>query len=261
MTANQPGNGLVRRLSSGIPGLDQMLGGGYLDGSSTLVAGAPGTGKTTMGLHFIAAGVAAGERGVFVTFEYLPQQIYRDAAARGWDLQGWEAKGLVRLICTTPDVLLAETRPGETLLDEVMREVGAQRLVIDSMAHFEFLGHPESQLRTELAGLMNHLRIGNVTTLITHEIPDIIGPAVRISGFGLEFLVDSVVVLRYVELEAELQKAINVLKLRGSDHDRHYRKLVLSKTGMAVEALFAGVENISGGSARRTVQQRARELI
>ncbi|MES2155065.1 MAG: ATPase domain-containing protein [bacterium] len=250
-----------RRMLTGIPGLDQMLGGGLFEGNATLIAGAPGTGKTTAGLHFIAAGVAAGETGVLVTFEYLPQQIYRDAARRGWDLRAWEDKGLVRILCTTPDVLLAESAPGITLLDEAIRDIGAKRLVIDSMTHFEFMGHDGPRLREEMAGLMNHLRLVDVTTLITHEIPDIIGPAVRVSEYGLEFLVDSVIILRYVELEGELQKAINVLKCRGSDHDRHYRRLALTEKGMVVEALFAGIENISGGSARRSVAQRARELI
>ncbi len=261
MTSTIALGALARRLSTGVAGLDLMLGGGLFDGSATLVAGAPGTGKTTLGLHFIAAGVAAGQKGVFVTFEYLPEQIYRDAARRGWDLKGWEEKGLVRLVCTTPDILLTETKPGKTILDDLVSEIGAKRLVIDSMTHFEFLGHPPAKLREELSGLMNHLRIMDVTTLVTHEIPGIIGPALTISDYGLEFLVDTVILLRYVELEAELQKAINVLKFRGGDHDRHYRKLILAEKGMAVEAQFTGIENISGGSARRTIQQRARELI
>jgi circadian clock protein KaiC len=108
---------------------------------------------------------------------------------------------------------------------------------------------------------MNHLRLLDVTTMVTHEIPDIIGPAVRVSEYGLEFLVDAVILLRYVELEGELQKALNVLKFRGGGHDRHYRKLALTERGMAIESQFAGVENISGGSARRAIRERARELI
>lgn len=255
------GKFVARRLSTGVRGLDAMTGGGLPEGSATLVAGAPGTGKTTAGLHYLAAGVAAGERGVFVTFEYLPQQIYRDAARRGWDLQGWEEKGLVRIVCTTPDVLLAETSPGKTLLDELISEVGAKRLVIDSMTHFEFLGHAPDRLREELAGLMNHLRILDVTTLVTHEIPDIVGPAVRVSEFGLEFLVDAVILLRYVELDSEMQKAVMVLKFRGGAHDTHYRRFALVDAGMQVESPFTGVENISGGAARRALKERAKELI
>ncbi len=253
-------NGSSKRMSSGVKGLDDMIGGGFLPGDATLVAGSPGTGKTTFGLHFIAAGVAAGEPGVFVTFEYLPQQIYRDAAKRGWPLDRWEKEGRARLVCTTPEVLLAD-EGGTSILDDVVREVGAKRLVIDSMAHFEFSSDAGGRLRERIAGLMNHLRLLDVTTLVTHEIPQIVGPAVSVSSFGLEFLVDNVIVLRYVELEAEMQKAINVLKFRGGDHDRKFRPLRQTENGISITSEFRGVENISLGSARRSLAQRAQDLI
>ncbi len=249
------------RLATGVRGLDEMLGGGFARGDTNLVAGSPGTGKTTLGLHFIAAGIQAGEPGVFVTFEYLPQQIYRDAAKRGWPLEQWEQEGKLRVMCTTPDVLMSEVDKGLTLLDEEVNEVGAKRLVIDSMTHFEFLGLEAHQLRERLGGLVNHLRLLDVSTIVTHEIPQIMGPTVRLSNFGLEFLVDSVIMLRYVELESELQKAINVLKFRAGDHDRRFRAYRQTDKGIEIQSAFEGVENIGGGSARRTVAQRARELI
>jgi circadian clock protein KaiC len=246
---------------TGIAGLDTMLGGGLLPGDATLVAGSPGTGKTTLGLHFIAAGVEAGEPGVFVTFEYLPQQLYRDAAAKGFALREWDDAGKVRVICTTPDVLLARSPGGDSILDEAVRSVGARRLVIDSMAHFEF-AQPDTQgLRTEMAGLLNHLRLLDVTTLLTHEVPQIVGPTVNISSWGLEFLVDNLILLRYVELEGVMDKALNVLKFRGGDHDRSYRVLRTTSRGIVVEAGFVGVENISTGSARRGLADRAKDLI
>jgi circadian clock protein KaiC len=249
------------RLSTGVPGLDAMVGGGFLPGDATLVAGSPGTGKTTLGLHFLAAGVKAGEPGIFVTFEYLPQQIYRDALKKGWPLQQWEAENRVRLVCTTPDILLAEGDRRDTILDGLIRDLGAKRLVIDSMSHFEFHGPSGGDLRERLAGLVNHLRLLKVTTLMTHEIAQIIGPTVTLSNYGLEFLADNLIILRYVELGGEMQKACNVLKFRGGAHDRKYRRLDLTDQGIAIQSDFAGVENISGGSARRSVQQRAQELI
>lgn len=249
------------RLSTGIPGLDAMIGGGVLLGDSTLVAGSPGTGKTTLALQFIAAGCQRGEKGVFVTFEYLPQQIYRDAERRGWPLRKWEDEGLVRLLCTTPDLLLAETKPGTTIVDEAVRALGAKRLAIDSMTHFEQMGGSGIELRNRIAGLMNHFRLLNVTTFLTHEIPQIIGPSMALSGYGLEFLVDNIIILRYVELEGELHKAVNVLKFRGGAHDRKYRVLDLTDRGIAVKADFSGVENISAGTARRTIAERVREIV
>ena len=249
------------RAATGIPGLDKMLGGGFFHGDAVLVAGSPGTGKTTLGLHFTAEGVKAGENTVYVTFEYLPQQIYRDAEAKGWDMKGWEEQGKVRLLCTTPDMVLAESGAELGILEEAIKEIGAKRLVIDSMTHFEFLGLERHDMRTQLSGLMNRLRLSGVTTLLTHEIAEIVGPAVRVSDWGLEFLVDTVILLRYVELEGELVKACNILKFRGGDHDRRYRRVVLGPKGMSIEADFAGIEDISRGSARRTVQERARGLI
>lgn len=249
------------RIPTGVAGLDAMLRGGLRAGDSTLVVGSPGTGKTTLGVQFVAAGIERGEPAVFVTFEYLPQQIYLDAARKGFPFQKWEAEDRLRLVCTTPDVLLASPEEGESLLREAVREIGAKRLVIDSMAHFEFSDRPNAKLRQEISGLMNHLRMLGVTTLLTHEAAQIVGPTVRLSDWGIEFLVDNVVMLRYVEVDGQLQKAINVLKFRAGDHDRHYRLLSLGERGMSVEAEMKGIENISGGAAHRSVLKRAQELI
>jgi circadian clock protein KaiC len=247
--------------ATGVPGLDAMLGGGLLRGDANLVAGSPGTGKTTLALHFLAEGARLGEPTVFVSFEYLPQQLYRDAKQRGWDLRALEDRGLARVICTTPEVLLGETSGGSTLLQDCIRDIGAKRLVIDSLTHLEFLDKNAHQLRAETAGLMTRLRMMDVTALLTHEVPEIIGSGVRISQYGVEFLVDTIILLRYLELEGELQKAVGVLKHRGSDHDRRYHRMNLVERGMEVEGAFQGVENISGGAARRSVVQRARELV
>jgi circadian clock protein KaiC len=248
------------RLSTGVAGLDAMLHGGLRAGDSTRVVGSPGTGKTTLGLHFIAAGVRRGEPGVFVTFEYLPQQLCEDAERHGIPLREWEESGLAKVLCTTPEVLVTPL-PGGSVLEEAVADIGARRVVIDSMAHFQHgIGDPV-RLRAEVAGILNRMRLLDVTAILTHEAPQIISPSVTLSSWGLEFLVDNVVMLRYVELEGQMEKAISVLKFRAGGHDRSYRRLVLGDAGMVVEAGFGDVENISGGAARRSLSQRAKELI
>jgi circadian clock protein KaiC len=249
------------RLSTGVAGLDAMIGGGFLAGDSTLVAGSPGTGKTTLGLHFLAAGAKVGEPGVFVTFEYLPQQIYRDALRKGWPVQQWEKEGLMQVVCTTPEILLADVDSKQTILDGLISSLGAKRLVIDSMSHFEFHGAAPGALRERLAGLVNHLRLLKVTTILTHEIAQIVGPTVTLSNYGLEFLADNIIVLRYVELDGEMQKACNVLKFRGGAHDRKYRLLKMTDQGVAIQDEFAGIQGISSGTARRDVGQRLRRMV
>lgn len=251
----------IPRLSTGIPGLDAMIGGGFLPGDATLVAGSPGTGKTTLGLHFLAAGVAVGEPTVFVTFEYLPQQIYRDAEAKGWSLRAWEEKEKCLVLCTTPEVLLAHGETTPSLLESEIERIGAKRVVIDSVAHFEMHAANQAQLRIQLSGILNRLRLLGVTPLLTHELPQIVGPSVTISTWGLEFLVDNVILLRFVEIEGKIDKAISVLKFRGGDHDRKFRLIRMTDKGIVVEAGFQNVENITTGSGRRTLQRRAEELI
>lgn len=249
------------RIPTGVKGLDDMLRGGLRAGDSTLVVGSPGTGKTTLGVQFAAAGVLRGEPAVFVTFEYLPQQIYLDAARKGFPFQRWEEEGQLRVVCTTPQALLASSEESASILREAVHEVSAKRLVIDSMAHFEFMDTPTPKIRQQVAGLMNNLRLLGVSTILTHEAAQIIGPTVRLSDWGLEFLVDNVIMLRYVEVDGQLQKAINVLKFRAGEHDRHYRLLQLGDKGMTVEAEMKGIENISAGAAHRSVLKRAQDLI
>jgi circadian clock protein KaiC len=167
----------------------------------------------------------------------------------------------MRMVCTTPEILLADVDQKGTVLDGLVREMGARRLVIDSMSHFEFSGKAPGELREQLGGFVNHLRLLKVTTLMTHEIAQIVGPTVTLSSYGLEFLADNLIVLRYVELEGEMQKACNVLKFRGGAHDRKYRLLELADEGVIIRSDFSGIENISGGTARRSVAQRVRRMV
>ena len=102
MTIIQP----RKRLSSGEPTLDAMMGGGFIEGSATLISGAPGVGKTTLGMQFLVAGAANGEAGIMVTFEEFPASLLRDAKNVGWDLQELQEDGLLKIIFTSPEVFL-----------------------------------------------------------------------------------------------------------------------------------------------------------
>ena len=116
-------------------------------------------------------------------------------------------------------------------------------------------------MRDAMAGLFNHLRLKGVSVLTTYEIPQIIGPTMKVSDWGLEFVTDSVLLLRYVEIDGMLQKAINILKFRAGDHDRSFRRFQSTPHGLALEGTFQGVEGISGGAARRSFNSRAEQLV
>ncbi|HEY4673141.1 MAG TPA: ATPase domain-containing protein, partial [Nitrososphaerales archaeon] len=136
------------RVRTGISDLDKMLGGGFMEGDAVLLAGSAGTGKTTLALQYLVNGVTQfGDAGIYVTFEQLPDQLYRDAKNFGWDLRKMEEQNKFRLICTSPELLL-ETDGGESILDGPIKEIRPRRLVIDSLSHLEMFV-PERELRKE----------------------------------------------------------------------------------------------------------------
>src|SRR3972149_5969608 len=146
------------RTKTGIAELDEMLRGGFLQGDAVMVAGRAGAGTTSLGLQYLVNGITQfGERGVYVTFEQLPTQIYRDAENLGWDLRKLEDQDKFRMVCTSPNLML-ETDGEEHVLTEPIREIQPQRLVIDSLSHLEMYVD-ERQLRNELYRLINWLRV------------------------------------------------------------------------------------------------------
>jgi len=135
-------------MSLGVSGLDEVLAGGVRQGQVLLVEGVPGTGKTTLGLHFIFAGLQAQEPGLVVTFEEFPRQLYDDALALGWDLRQAEAQGRLRLLSTSPQVFLDQLREAGGLIDTVVADIGAQRILLDSVSHLAQVTYEPTQLRS-----------------------------------------------------------------------------------------------------------------
>src|SRR5512136_335722 len=138
----------AERVMTGIVGLDEMLRGGLLPGTATLVEGAPGTGKSTLGMQFIYAGITqAQEPGVILTFEMFPRQYYRDAQSFGWDFRALEATGQLRIIMSSPEVSRADLRAVNGQIETMVHQIGARRIVIDSLSHFERLASNPVELR------------------------------------------------------------------------------------------------------------------
>src|SRR5207247_7089302 len=125
------------RQRSGSVELDAMLRGGFLERDAVMVDGSAGTGKTTIALQNLVNGITKfGEPGIYLTFEQLPDQIYRDAENFGWDLRKLEEQGKFRLVCTSPDLLLESDGPS-LLLDSTIKEIQPRRMVIDSLNHLK----------------------------------------------------------------------------------------------------------------------------
>jgi circadian clock protein KaiC len=238
------------RLTTGISGLDSMLGGGLLQGSAVLVSGAPGVGKTTLGLQYLVTGASLGQPGLLVTFEEFPATLIRDADAMGWDLRALEAEGKLRLLFTSPEVFLKSLESPDSPLSETMHTIAPQRAVLDSVAHFQRLTSDRVELRHVYNSIVNGLKREGMTSLLLDEAARLLGPQYRYAG-ALPFLVDALVLMRYVEVDSAMRRAIAVLKMRGSTHAREIRSFSIGKNGVEVGEPFSGQEGILSGSPHR----------
>jgi circadian clock protein KaiC len=243
------------RLQTGIRVLDDMLSGGFLTGDAVLLAGGAGTGKTTLALQHLVNGTQFGENGIYVTFEQLPSQVYRDGVSFGWDLRKLEDENKFRLICTSPQLLL-ETNGGESLLSEPIREVHPQRIVIDSLSHLAMYADRD-ELRREFYRLIMLLKSRGLSSILIWESSDSSGYSSSLSEGGISFLVDCVLLLKPVEIESSVRKAILVLKMRGSDHDKRLRQYEITSSGVEVSAPFSNYEGLLTGSPRRSITEEA----
>jgi len=243
----------MERVKTGIPGLDEMLHGGFLRNTANLVEGAPGTGKTTLGMQFIYHGIVMfGEPGLILTFEQFPQRYYRDAASFGWDFPRLEQEGKLRVVMSSPEVSLAEMEQVGGRIEGLIQEIGARRILVDSLSHFERMSGDTLRLRSIVYGFVNALKREGLTAVLTRESTALLGEAEGTDD-ALGFLVDTYILLRYVEMESAVHKALLVLKMRGSDHDKDIRQFEITPRGVEVRAPFEGREGIMSGSPRRMV--------
>jgi circadian clock protein KaiC len=237
------------RVSTGVAGLDEMLRGGLLPGSVTLVRGAPGVGKTSLAFQFLVAGAQNGEPGLFITFEEFPHALHRDAESLGFDLRAMEAEGKLHLVFTSPGVLLNSLQDPESPIHKLIVDRGVRRAAIDSMTHFTRLTENPQDLRHIYATTVNGLRREQITTLLLSE--EHRSEYHRTDRGGLAYLSDGVILLRYVEIESTIERAVIVLKLRGSDHAREIRHYDIREGGLVVGEVFRRRGAILSGISRR----------
>lgn len=241
----------MNRVQTGITGLDEMLCGGLLPQTANLVEGAPGTGKTTIGMQFIYSGITQfDEPGLIITFEEFPQQYYHDAAEFGWDFQQLEKEGKLKVIMTSPEVSRLDIESVGGMIETSAAQMGARRVLVDSITHFERLTQDPVELRALEYSFINGLKREGLTSLLTRESPTLLGEAPDEEN-DITFVVDSYLLLRYVEIESTIRKALLVLKMRGSDHAKDIRQFEVTGQGVEVRSKFEGREGIMSGSPRR----------
>ncbi len=238
-----------KRVPTGVAGLDEMLHGGLLPGTAMLVRGAPGTGKTLLGLQFLVQGAQRDEAGLLISFEEFPQSLRRDAESVGWDLSRLEEAGQLHIHFTSPRVFLNSLESPGSPLSQLMLTGVIQRVVLDSITHFTRLTVDQTELRKIYHSVINGLKREGVTSLLLGEEGRV--PSSHFERGSLAYVLDGIILLRYVEMESTIQRAVAILKMRGSDHAKEIRRYEIRKNGLVVTGPFEGREGILSGIAHR----------
>jgi circadian clock protein KaiC len=253
-----------RRAVFGISELDVMVGGGLPGGTSALVAGAPGVGKTLLGLHFLMAGARQGEPGLLVGFIEDRPRLREKALAFGMDLEAEERAGRIHLL-TIPSFELDPDRVACLLREDIERRA-VQRVVIDSVAELDRSFLERVRAPDYFAALAHYLRSQGVTGYLTMDIPKVVGQELDLTDSALAMLAENLILLRYVEYRGRLQRLLSVLKMRSSGHDDTIRTyeiaegLGLRLLGEAppVRGLLTGIPHELDVAESRTRRRRTR---
>jgi circadian clock protein KaiC len=218
------------RAPFGLPELDQMLGGGLTNGTTTLLAGAPGVGKTTLGLHWALTTAEPGATSLFLTFGEYAEQLEHKAAAFGLDLHDALARGVVRVVRIAA-VDLDPDQVAAIVLNE-LASGAVRRLVIDDIA---VLLHELGERAHSFLSALNNILYGvDITSLYLLEIPAFEGLRVNFGNTPLAALGDNVVVIQQYEINGALRRLLAVLRMRLSFFDRTVRELILDEQGVRV---------------------------
>jgi circadian clock protein KaiC len=230
------------RASLGVEGLDARTGGGLPRGDSALVVGPAGVGKTMLALQFVAAGVQAGERCLFVSFQETEAQLREKGRQIGLDLSG-------------DRVVFRHIAPVELDLDLAAAHVRGElergpveRVVVDSLSELDFAARDTERFPAYIWALAGFVRAAGGTTLFTNELASL---GADESLGGLSFLFDDVLFLRYVEAESELRRGFNALKMRRSAHESGMVEFAIGPEGIEVRGRFDGLTGMLGWTALR----------
>lgn len=236
------------RTTTGIHGLDPLLGGGFIPGRSILLAGSPGTGKSTFGLQFICEGAKKGEPGVILSLEESPATWRTDMKNFGYDIEALENEGKVRIIDASLIKIGLESdekfslAPQEFDLNHILsrvikeaRQISAKRVLVDSLPALDILYRDDPlAIRSDILKLNYVFKANGLTTLLISEVPE---GAKEYSRHGVEdYIADGVITLHYLSLGSQSGRTLVIRKMRGTKHSEDIHPLeFVNKKGIVVK--------------------------
>jgi circadian clock protein KaiC len=251
LEAGQPAE-VADRISTGLPRLDQLMGGGIGSGEASILVGPSGVGKTIFGLRFVLEGLRRGERCLYVTFQDTPEQLVKMASGFGWDMHEAVAKEQLKVRHVPLGDLDLDMLASGIRADLAEGPIG--RVVIDSLAEMAAAAHETSRFPAFTRSLIGFIRATGASLVITSETT-MLGPTSDPAG-GTMFLFHNLVLMRYVELMSASRRALNIVKMRNSNHDKHVYEFEIGPEGMAIGERLQGVAGVLGWTA---LQARGRE--
>lgn len=233
------------RVSTGIPRLDAMFGGkGYYRGSSILVSGSAGTGKSSLAATFVDAAARRGERCLYFAFEESPSQIMRNMRSIGIDLQQWVDRDLLTFRASRPTLTGLETHL--TSMSKAIMDVNPSVVVVDPITNLTAVGS-RYEVLAMLTRVIDLLKSRHITALFTSLTAT---PSEESSTIGISSLIDTWIVLRNLESGGERNRGLSIMKSRGMEHSNQIRELILSDQGVDLADVYLGPSGVLTGTAR-----------
>jgi circadian clock protein KaiC len=236
----------TERVSTGIPRLDAMLAGrGYFRGSSVLVSGTAGTGKTSVASSFADAACRRGERCLYFAFEESPSQLFRNMRSIGLDLQPWTAQGLLRVEAARPTLYGLETHLA--LMQRRAAEFQPAAVVVDPVSNL-VTSATLPEVRSMLVRLIDYFKAHQITALLTNLTEG--GQNLEQTEVGISSLIDTWIMLQDISMGGERNRGLSILKSRGMDHSNQVREFGFTPQGIELTDVYVGPQGVLTGSAR-----------
>ncbi len=246
-TPSKPVAASHARLAFDIAGLDTMLQGGVFAGSTTMLLGTPGSGKTILGLHFLAAGARLGEPALYFGLYETPDRLIAKADRVGLDFSAKKAAGQIEVEWISPVEGLLDFQVDRLL--QLVRRLRVRRLFLDGIDAFQHVMYPE-RIGQVLMALSNELRAQQVTTFLSAELRQLVGPQVDLPIPIVSPIAENILFLRSVELGSTVQRLISIVKIRDGGYDPTIREFVIGSQGIAIGSAIRNVDRMLTGTAR-----------